>query len=72
MVGSFLLQCGVLEFDASRRLEGCNSNFSQSSVGGIPTASYRLVDTIKEEQALTELTVVELEAGSRHPDESDV
>ena len=44
----------------------------QSLVSNILTASYRLVDTIEEEQASMELTVVQLEAGSCHPDERDV
>ena len=43
---------------------GITARLIQSIVGDIQTASYRLVDTIKEEQAPTELTVVQLEAGS--------
>ena len=59
----------VFELDGSRTSmqslawDG-TASLIQSSVGDILTASYRLVDTIKEEQAPTELTAVQLEAGS--------
>ena len=68
MVGSFLLQCGVsLSFMGAEQAitwRDGPARLIQSLLGGIPTASYRLVDTIKEEQAPTELTAVQLEAGS--------
>ena len=68
MVGSFLLQCGVsLSLMGAEQAITCRdgtASLIQSSVGNILTASYRLVDTIKEEQAPTELTAVQLEAGS--------
>ena len=68
MVGSFVLQCGVSLslMGAEQAITGRDGTASliQSSVGDILTASYRLVDAIKEEQAPTELTAVQLEAGS--------
>ena len=57
----------VFELDGSEQAITCRdgtASLIQSSVGDILTASYRLVDTIKEEQAPTELTAVQLEAGS--------
>ena len=59
----------VFEVDGSRtnnHLEGWHSKFNSIISRPHPNI-YQLVDAIKEEQALTELTAVQLEAGSQPP-----
>ena len=71
MVGSFVLQCGVSLslMGAEQAITWRDGTVSliQSLVGDIQTASYRLVDTIKEEQAPMELTAVQLEQDHMTP-----
>ena len=76
MEGSFVLQCGVsLSLMGAEQAitwrDGTASSI-QSLIGDVPTASYRLVDTINEEQAPTELTAVQLEAGSHDTQTKEV
>ena len=59
----------VFDQDGSRtnnHLEGWNSKFNSLISRPHPNI-YQLVDVIKEEQAVTELTTVQLEAGSQPP-----